>query len=339
MKLNEFALEELAKMVVGDAAHFPYRSSYYITKFFERCDLPFTHDGTTRAYWAKEKLAELNVGHGQSDDLPSDTLCRVISELFEPDDFARHNNKMKGRGEDASNNNLADRPKALAALNELLKRYRLVAYFDDADRCYLRSTGSGTTTTTLSRQTRPLSLEEIEQRRKVAKFLDDASEDEFIEKLLVPLFQRLGFRRVSMTGHKDKLLEFGRDLWMKYQLPTSHWLYFCAQVKKDKIDSNNASGVKNVSSVLNQARMAIDHPIFDPESNRKVLLDHILLISAGEITKAARAWLVEQLDQGQRRHIIFMDREELLDQSARILSDLRLVDDISSRLDDNNVPF
>jgi len=48
---------------------------------------------------------------------------------------------------------------------------------------------------------------------------------------------------------------------MKYQLPTSHWLYFCAQVKKDKIDSNNASGAKNVSSVLNQARMAIDHPI------------------------------------------------------------------------------
>jgi len=41
--------------------------------------------------------------------------------------------------------------------------------------------------------------------------------------------------------------------------------------------------------------MAIDHPIFDPEANRKVLLDHIFLISAGEITRAARTWLVEQL--------------------------------------------
>ena len=111
---------------------------------------------------------------------------------------------------------------------------------------------------------------------------------------------------------------------MKYQLPTSHWIYFCAQVKKDKIDSNNASGQKNVSNVLSQARMALDHPIFDPELNRKVLLDHLFLISASEITKAARTWLIEQLDSSQRRHIIFMDSEDFLCQVFRILIDLRL---------------
>jgi hypothetical protein len=131
----------------------------------------------------------------------------------------------------------------------------------------------------------------------------------------VPLFQRLGFHRVSPTGHAEKALEFGKDLWMKYQLPTSHWIYFCAQIKKDKIDSSAAGGNNNVATILNQARMAIDHPIFDPEANREVLLDHVFLISAGEITKAARTWLVEQLDAGQRRHIIFMDRDEFLDQS------------------------
>jgi hypothetical protein len=68
-------------------------------------------------------------------------------------------------------------------------------------------------------------------------------------------------------------------------------------------------------------------------------LDHLYLISAGEITKPARAWLIEQLDQSQRRHIIFMDREELLDQSARILSDLRTVDDAPVPLTDDDVPF
>lgn len=125
---------------------------------------------------------------------------------------------------------------------------------------------------------------------------------------------------------------------MKYQLPTGHWLYFCAQVKKDKIDSNNASGSRNVSAVLAQARMAIDHPIHDPEVNRKVLLDNLFLISAGEITKAARAWLVEQLDAGQRRHIIFMDCEEFLDQSARILLHLR-VGQTSYATADDDIPF
>jgi hypothetical protein len=95
MKLSERVLEELAKMVVGDADHFPYRSSSYITRFFRRCDLPFVHDGSTRPRWAQERLAELNLGTAQSADLPSDDLCRVISELFDQDDFDRYNESYK----------------------------------------------------------------------------------------------------------------------------------------------------------------------------------------------------------------------------------------------------
>jgi hypothetical protein len=94
MKLSERVLEELARMVVGNAKHFPYRSSHFITRFFARCRLPFVHDGTTRPKWAQERLAELNLGAAQSTDLPSDDLCRVISELFDPDDFERHNDKV-----------------------------------------------------------------------------------------------------------------------------------------------------------------------------------------------------------------------------------------------------
>jgi hypothetical protein len=29
---------------------------------------------------------------------------------------------------------------------------------------------------------------------------------------------------------------------MKYQLPTSHWIYFCAQIKKGKIDASGTGG-------------------------------------------------------------------------------------------------
>ncbi len=63
--------------------------------------------------------------------------------------------------------------------------------------------------------------------------------------------------------------------------------------------------------------MAFDHPIFDPEENRTVLLDHLFLISAGDITKAAKHWLAEQLDASQRRQIVFMGRDELLDHAAK----------------------
>jgi hypothetical protein len=336
MKLSVRILEELAKMVVGDAKHFPYRSSSYITRFFARCGLPFVHDGTTRPRWAHERLAELNLGAAQSADLPSDDLCRVISELFDQDDFERYNDRRANQG-DAKPEYFADVQLALTSFNKLVQRAGLIAYLDESGRCYLRSTGTGMSSASFSQQTRPLSQEEIVQRQKLADFLDRASEDEFTEKVLVPLFQRLGFHRVSPSGHTEKALEFGKDLWMKYQLPTSHWIYFCAQIKKEKIDSSGAGGSKNVATVLAQARMAIDHPIFDPEANRKVLLDHVFLISAGEITRAARTWLVEQLDQGQRRHIIFMDRDEFLDQSARILLDIRL--DSPLAITDEDIPF
>ena len=95
MKLSDRVLEELARMVVGDADYFPYRSSHFITRFFARCGLPFVHDGSTRPHWAKDRLAELNLGAGQSADLPSDDLCRVISELFDADDFEGWNEKLK----------------------------------------------------------------------------------------------------------------------------------------------------------------------------------------------------------------------------------------------------
>jgi hypothetical protein len=331
MKFSDRVLEELARMVVGDNKHFPYRSSHFITRFFARCGLPFVHDGSTRPRWARERLAELNLGAAQSADLPSDDLCRVISELFDHDDFERHNEKTPNP------EFRVDVQLALTSFNKLVQRAGLIAYLDDSGRCYLRSTGTGVSSAPFSQQTRPLSQDEIVQRQKLADFLDSASEDEFTERVLVPLFQRLGFHRVSPTGHAEKALEFGKDLWMKYQLPTSHWIYFCAQIKKDKIDASGAGGNNNVATVLNQARMAIDHPIFDPEANRKVLLDHVFLISAGEITRAARTWLVEQLDAGQRRHIIFMDRDEFLDQSARILLDLRL--DSPPIITDDDIPF
>jgi hypothetical protein len=88
---------------------------------------------------------------------------------------------------------------------------------------------------------------------------------------------------------------------------------------------------------LTQARIAIDHPIFDPEANRKVLLDHIYLISAREITRGARTFLIENLDAGQRRHIIFMDRDEFLDQAARIMLDLRIDD--PNAITEDDIPF
>jgi len=135
-----------------------------------------------------------------------------------------------------------------------------------------------------------------------------------IQEVLLPLFRQLGFHRVTVAGHKDKALEYGKDIWMKYTLPTQHVLYFGIQVKKGKIESAGASRVDNanVGEILNQVTMMLGHEIFDPEIGKRVLVDHAFIVAGGEITKAARNWLGNKLDATKRSQIMFMDRDDIL---------------------------
>ncbi|WP_443946948.1 hypothetical protein ACJVDH_07520 [Pedobacter sp. AW1-32] len=136
----------------------------------------------------------------------------------------------------------------------------------------------------------------------------------YIEEILLPLYRQLGFHRITAAGHKDKALEFGKDIWMKFTLPTQHILYFGIQFKKGKLDSAgmSKSDNKNVAEIYNQALMMLGHEIFDPEHNRRVLVDHAFIVAGGEITKQAKAWLGNKLDAQKRSQIIFMDREDII---------------------------
>src|SRR5690625_5724356 len=58
--------------------------------------------------------------------------------------------------------------------------------------------------------------------------------------------------------------------------------------------------------------MMLAHEIFDPETNRRVLVDHAFIVAGGEITKAARNWLGNALDANKRSQIMFMDRDDIL---------------------------
>lgn len=133
--------------------------------------------------------------------------------------------------------------------------------------------------------------------------------------MLLPLFRQLGFQRITPAGHVDKALEYGKDLWMKFRLPTLHWLYFGIQAKRGKLDAAGVSkgSNSNVAEILAQVRMMLGHMVFDPETNRRVLVDHAFIVAGGEITKAARNWLGEQLDASQRSQIMFIQRSDILD--------------------------
>jgi hypothetical protein len=65
------------------------------------------------------------------------------------------------------------------------------------------------------------------------------------------------------------------------------------QAKKGKIDAAGVTGPggANVAEIHHQALMMLAHEIFDPESNKRVLVDHAFIVAGGEITKAARNWI------------------------------------------------
>lgn len=283
----------------AETSFFPYRSSSYITRFFRDADIDFAHDGSTRNWWVANVLEQILKQPTKDARTPPDPFLRVIATLMDTGD---------------ARNEGPERPGALAMLNTALRREGFEAFYAEDGRCYIRNTVTKTVAGPSPNPHRPLSSEELERKERLLLFLEQASEDDLIDEVLLPLFRQLGFHRVTPAGHKDKALEYGKDIWMRFVLPTQHVLYFGVQVKKGRLDSSGApkAGNTNVAEMLNQITMMIGHEIFDSELNRKVLVDHIFIVAGGEITKAARNWLGGKLDAARRSQIMFMDREDIL---------------------------
>ena len=112
MKIGNAAIGKLARMICGDEPWgkiFPYRSSSNLTAFFEGIDLDYVHDGSTRYWWVRSVLTELNDLPEKAEEFPSPGLSRAIEYLVDPDHF------------DSDIDHIA----AVNAVNDSLRRYEL----------------------------------------------------------------------------------------------------------------------------------------------------------------------------------------------------------------------
>ena len=303
MKWKNRNLRALADIICGnvqgdDVICFKYRSSSYLTEFFEDCDLDFVHDGSTRSAWVSDRLEEVLALAHSGPTVPPDAFIRIIRAVLD-----------KSEAQEGDPNRI----KALASLNHVLLREGWEAFYDEHAIGQLRHVAT-TTVAPVANPHRPMTPAEVERRDLLISYLDQCSEDELIEDVLLPLFRQLGFHRITAAGHRDKALEYGKDVWMKYTLPTLHVLYFGIQAKKGKLDSAGVGkqGSANVAEIHNQVSMMLGHEIFDPELNRRVLVDHAYIVAGGEITKPARNWIGNKLDAAKRSQILFMDRDDIL---------------------------
>jgi hypothetical protein len=323
MEFKRRTLNQVADMICGnypnEETFFVYRSSKYLTEFFEDIETDYRHDGSTRQWWVATTLETVLAEPQPSPNIPPDTFARVIRRLMDQDDAV---------------NEGPERPGALALLNASLAREGFEAFYADDRQCYLRHIATNKIAMPSPNPHRPFSAAEVERRDHLLEYLQSASEDALIEEILLPLFRQLGFHRITAAGHKDKALEYGKDVWMKYTLPTQHVLYFGIQAKKGKLDASGASrgGNTNIAEVHQQVLMMLGHEIFDPEIGKRVLVDHAFIVAGGEITKAARNWLGNKLDASKRSQILFMDREDIL--NLFVVTNLPLPSDAWPKTDD-----
>ena len=303
MEFKKRTLMQIADMICGnfksEESFFRYRSSSYLTEFLQDCGTAYAHDGTTRNHWVAETLRQILAEPHPNAHTPPETFARVIRTLMDQGDAM---------------NEGAERAGALALLNAALVREGFEAFYAPNKQCYLRHLGTDTVAAASPSPHRPFSAAELKRREQLITYLNDVPEDALIGEVLLPLFRQLGFHRVTAGGHKDKALEYGKDVWMKFTLPTQHVLYFGLQAKKTKLDASGVSGAANanVAEIHNQATMMLGHEIFDPEIGKRVLVDHAFIVASGEITKAARNWLGNKLDASKRSQIMFMDRDDIL---------------------------
>jgi len=303
MQLSNLTLTRIAELICGadgmggqfEWKAFPYRSSYFLTRFFHDIDLDYKHDGGTRVVWVEETLKDINRQYSSDPRLPSDAMVSVLTHLIDPLHFEKEG---------------CDHTVALDDLNRVLGREALGISFVDQQSC-LSHKPTGVKAGPKP-QTRPLSPAEQQRRDDLLSYLTDANEDEFTEHVVVPLFQFLGFSRVTMKGHRDKSLEYGKDLWMKFVIPTDHVLYFGAQVKIGRIHAAAREPTENISSILSQLKMVFGYPVFDPATNSKHLVDHAYLISSGHITEQARQLISDDLSNSMKRQILFIDQADIL---------------------------
>ena len=299
MKLKKKTINEIADMICGNESnYFIYRSSSCLTEFFEECGLNFVHDGSTRKWWVVGVLSTILSEPESNPSLLPDKFVLVIRELMDIYD-----------AEDSD----PERKNALKELNSSLDRDGFQAYYDDEHICQILSTKTRVNSSAISPPQRTWTKEEQEISKSIKEFMESSSEDVITEEILLPLFHHLGFRRITHANHKDKSLEYGKDIWMKYILPTSHNLYFGVQVKKGKIRSSAKPNESNIAEILSQIKMMLGHEIFDPEINKRRLVDHAIIVASGEITKQARNWLGGKLDASQRSQILFMEQKDILD--------------------------
>ena len=260
MRFRRRNLEAIGDLICGNLGsaepisdaepkYFPYRSSMYITEFFQELDTDWTHDGSTRHRWVADVLESMLAEPHDGPAHPPEVFCRLIDHLMSSGDAM---------------NEGPDRPNALRQLNDVLAREGFEAFYAEDKHCYLRHVGTSTVTVLGANPHRPLTAAEVTRASQLGGLPRQLQRGRADRGSLLPLFRQLGFHRSLplakgqgagvRQGHLDAL----------HAADPAHPLFrHPGEKRKDRFVRNDR-GNANVAEIHHQALMMLAHEIFDP---------------------------------------------------------------------------
>jgi hypothetical protein len=129
------------------------------------------------------------------------------------------------------------------------------------------------------------------------EFLKSLSEDEMIEKVILPLYQkrfRGKFHVIEFSG-KDKREDGGVDLtYYEKTVDTKTKRYAGVQVKQGAI--NSGKGANGIAAIAIQAKQAFMKAIHDTTDKKEYRMQTYTLLTTGEIQARARATIVDEFE-------------------------------------------
>jgi hypothetical protein len=137
--------------------------------------------------------------------------------------------------------------------------------------------------------------------------LQSLDEHTLSTRLLVPLFEAMGFQNV--TFHHGGILEQGKDLVMwRAEIPRDR-VNYAVVVKADRI----AGTVASTGAVYTQVKQSFGAPYIDKKTHEEVIINHCFVVSSAEIQKEGTNPLKSLLSADHLTdRVTMIDGDELL---------------------------
>jgi hypothetical protein len=133
-------------------------------------------------------------------------------------------------------------------------------------------------------------VDRIDKVSAVHEKIKQFSEDDLIDRVILPLLNKMGFQKIERIPHHGQS-EHGLDIRPFYEIDKfNRRIYTGAQVKARDIHTNSRKE-GNAASINNQIDSALNSEFLDIEDNEKKQIDKILLITSGKVNDDAREYL------------------------------------------------